>query len=390
MEKPKSALRIYRQAGKEAKKRLLPHLEPRIALNYARVLSIQGSERRALRALEKFRGRFSVLVDAFQYFGTLADLYARAGKPERAIEAWRIAKSRAMGVGDSEYASYCASQEARLQARLGRTDASLASISNALNSERDIKRRANLLIQRFEILATQKSSKSAQKSFDEALRLCKENGLHEQSAELYLSAGDHSVKGNYESKLNAFKAYVMAIVSAGQVDLARSGEVMFQIILKLGGPDSRLTVSEVTRLRGDLGRYLVSQVPDRGKAVRFMLWPFELAGQLLPLRRKRSRFLRAIKRIANQKNIRGTSGLRVPRRKPKRRGRGKATCGELKVPRTMPPQLGKCGTVLGSSLVCSVTFRSFRRISVEVPVAGHTLDPDAACRFPPASHRPGV
>jgi tetratricopeptide (TPR) repeat protein len=63
-----TALNLYRQTMREAHRRGVRALEPRIALNLSRLLSTQKEPKAGLRLLEKFRLQFVQFVDAHLYF----------------------------------------------------------------------------------------------------------------------------------------------------------------------------------------------------------------------------------------------------------------------------------------------------------------------------------
>jgi tetratricopeptide (TPR) repeat protein len=302
--KPKAALALYRRAQREARERRLLELEPRIALNFARLLRSENKGKIALRKLEPLRHQFDGFVDSYQYFGTLAHLYADAGRTLAAAAAWDTAKSRACAAGDIDYTSYCASQRAYALASLGRTKLSQATLREALETEREPERRANLLIQQLELLLSRKSSKLAQATLDEAMRLCTEHGLHDQRAELYLLIGDHDLSGAYDKKFNAFKAYTMAMMISLEFNLAGSGEIASHVLFKIAGPDSPLKDDEATRLLDDLHEYLAPKASNGQKAIKLLLWPFAFAAQLFPFRKQPRRLLAAVGRILRPERLR--------------------------------------------------------------------------------------
>lgn len=301
--KPTAASRLYLRAQRESRKRQILELAPRIALNFSRLLRALSKSKAALRTLEQFRSQFDRFVDAYHYFGTLADLYESTGRMQEAATTWNAAKVRAEAVGNREYASYCAAQEARSLANVGRTRLSQRALLGALRTERDPARRTNLLIQRLELLMAGKSPKHAQATFDEVLRLCTEHHLHEQKVELYLLLGDHDLSRTYDEKLNAYKAYTMAMMSTLEGHMAGFGEVASHILLRIASPDSPVKEDEVVRLRDDLKKYLAAKAPNANGAVRLLLWPFGLAAQLFPFRKQPHRFAAAVQRLASSKSI---------------------------------------------------------------------------------------
>ena len=132
-----TAIRLYRLAMREARKRGVRALEPRIALNLSRLLSTRGESKAGLRLLEKFGPEFDQFVDARLYFQALADLYEKCGRSGDATVAWSAAKSRAKMIGDVEGESYLASREARSLKQTQNGKLSEAALRHAINTERD-------------------------------------------------------------------------------------------------------------------------------------------------------------------------------------------------------------------------------------------------------------
>jgi hypothetical protein len=121
--------------------------------------------------------------------------------------------------------------------------------------------------------------------------------------ELYLLVGDHDLSGTYDKKLNAYKIYTMAIVSAIEADIANWGQVASHILFKIASADSPVRANEVDRLLFDLQEFLAAQAPIAERAMRYLLWPFHLAAQLFPLRKQPRRFLEAVKKLVSPNRI---------------------------------------------------------------------------------------
>jgi tetratricopeptide (TPR) repeat protein len=300
--KPTAALRLYVRAQRESRTRQIGELAPRIALNFARLLRTQNRLKAAIRALEPFRSRFQTFIDAYQYFGTLADLYDETSRMKEAATTWNTARVSADNIGNQEYASYCAAKESRSLAKLGKARLSQRALVSALKTEGDPARRVNLLIQRVELLIT-KRSKDAQAAFDEALRVCTQNNLHKQRLELCLLVGDHNLSRKYDAKLSAFKAYTIALMSALAGDMTEFGKVASHIVFKIASANSTVREDEVEHLLHDLKKHLTAESPDAKRIIKFLVWPFELAVQLFPFRKHPHRFLAAARELASVKNI---------------------------------------------------------------------------------------
>jgi len=304
MGKQAAALRLYARAQNESQKRQIGELAPRIALNFARLLRTQGKKELAVRTLEPFRTVFDRFVDAYEYYGTLAGLYECTGHLREAASTWSLAKARAEEVGNQEYASYCAAQEADSLAKLGRTKLSKDAVLRALRTEHDPRRRANLLIQSLRLRLTYRYSRSSDQAiFDEVLRLCTDYHLPKQKVELYLLVGDHDLSRTYDRKLNAFKAYAMAMMSSIEAELSGFAEVIWHIVLKIALPNSPIRSTEFPRLLDELTKHLAANSSNANKATKFVLWPFEWAAQLFPFRKQPHRLLEAVYKLVDQKNI---------------------------------------------------------------------------------------
>ena len=294
-----TALHLYRQVMREARKRGIRALEPQIALNLSRLLSTRKESKAGLRLLAKFQPQFDQFVNAHLYFQTLADLYEQCGRPRDAAVAWRAAKSRAKAIGDAEAESYFVSREDRALEQNRNSKLSETALRSALKTERDPRRRTNLLIQ--QLLAT-KSKSVAKRSCDEALRLCTEHSLHDQKKQLYLLLGDKDLNGNYRSKLNAFKAYAMAMISTADADFADLGEIGSHIVLRIA-IDSSVKEEELARLINDLRSHLPAELTNAKEASKLLLWPFHLAKQITPFRKDPQRLLAALQSLTHSKSI---------------------------------------------------------------------------------------
>ncbi len=296
--KPATALRLYRLAMREARKRGISALEPRIALNLSRLLSARGQWRAGLQLLQKYRPQFDKFVNAHLYFETLAQLFEKCARPTEAVAAWRMAKGLMKTIGDAKHESYCAERESRAVEQSGNTKLSETALRSALKTERDPGQRATLLMRH---MSATKTAKAAQRSFDEALRLCTENSLHAQKVQLYLLVGDKDLNGDYQSKLNAFKAYAMAMITSAERDFAGVAEIVSHIVLQIA-LESPVNETEVKALFNDLKTSLGAELTESTEVTKFLLWPFHLATQTLPLKTQPQRFLAAVESLAGRES----------------------------------------------------------------------------------------
>ena len=304
--RPSVALRLYQRARVESRARRITETAPRIALNFARFLRSQRKFRAALRTLEPYRSQFEGIADAYMYFGTLADLYDQVGKLDEAVAAWKAAYGHATRLGNNGYASYCSAQEAMAHEKLQEQKISETSILAALRVARVPRRRAEILIQQLQFLLRKKVKRRVQPLFEDALRFCQEHRLFEQKAKLYMLVGDSSLSGTYKGKCNAFKAYAMAMMAALEgleADNTSFATVASHIVSKIASASSPIREHEIELLVNDLKAQLVQQAPNADAVIGCLLWPFDIARQLLPLRDRPRQFEAAVQQLASPANV---------------------------------------------------------------------------------------
>lgn len=299
-----AALRLYRRAMREARGHRIDDVQPRIALNLARLLLADNQPKAGLTALKKFQGTFEHFVDAHHYFGTLAELNDAAGWMRAALAAWNRAKSHAQLVGDVKYVTYCSSHEARVLEHLEKTRVSESALRLAIKAEREPKRRAKLLIRLLGLLLRARRKTAAQAAFDEGLQFCTQHRLRAQKSELYILIGDNEFSGNYAAKLTAFKAYTMAIATCLESDMSASARIASRIVFKIALERPAVKRKDIARLIRDLTNYLATEAPTApDQVLRYLVWPFHVAEQLLPLRDQTGRLLKAVETLISPESI---------------------------------------------------------------------------------------
>jgi hypothetical protein len=128
--------------------------------------------------------------------------------------------------------------------------------------------------------------------------------LHDQKTELYLRVGDKDLNGNYSSKLKAFKAYAMAMISTADTDFADLGKVGSHIMLRIA-VDSPVKQEDLERLIDDLTSDLPAGLANTPKATALLLWPFHLAKKIAPFREDPARLLTVLQSLTSLKSIDG-------------------------------------------------------------------------------------
>ena len=76
----------------QAKNHKRPEMQPRIALNLARIFLGQGKTKNGLQILKPYEEVFSYLIDSYEYYSTLADLYQKSGRLESAEKNYILAE----------------------------------------------------------------------------------------------------------------------------------------------------------------------------------------------------------------------------------------------------------------------------------------------------------
>jgi hypothetical protein len=79
--------------------------------------------------------------------------------------------------------------------------------------------------------------------------------------------------------------------------------VASHIFFKIAWSDSPVKEEQVAPLLRDLENYLAAEAPTAERVVRFLLWPFYWAKQLVPFRTQPRRFLAAVQSLADSKSI---------------------------------------------------------------------------------------
>jgi hypothetical protein len=128
--------------------------------------------------------------------------------------------------------------------------------------------------------------------------------LFQQKAKLYLLVGDNSLSKTYKGKRSAFNAYAMAMMGALEgleADNTSFATVASHIVSQIALASSPIRENEMGRLVSDLKAQLLRQAPNADPVIRWLLWPFDIARQLLPLRPRQLEA--AVQRLASSTNI---------------------------------------------------------------------------------------
>jgi tetratricopeptide (TPR) repeat protein len=297
------AIGALRRAVGEARRRGVRDNEARMCLSLARLHLGRGEHARGVLVLQPHIRAISRLLDADDYYSTLASLYAGLGRSEAAHRAWSLAQACARARGDQERV-----QEHQQHAREGSTTElgiglRPEELRRRINASRSPARRGWYLLSLARVYDQRKSSRLAQNTLQEALRYCERNRLPEQCVAAYLMVGDSMLSGGRVSKREALRSFAAALawgIHEGQDAYARAAS---HILFGLLSERSRLNLPALRRLGLDLERYLHSQPSASPIVVRFLLWPVVLAMRLLRFRTKPGKLLAELSRLASGKAI---------------------------------------------------------------------------------------
>jgi hypothetical protein len=304
-----AATRLYRQALVESRQRKRPQIEVNAALNLSRLLHATRQPRLAQLVLAKRRPLFDLLADASDWFETLARLYEANGHLEEAAATLKDAVRQASEAQGPDLA-YLQSKLRRIESQLARIAISDQTLSKRLETEKDPKKRSDLMILRFERRIMSMRSRrpnamsSSQDAFDVALQYSKTSKQHLAVARLYLLVGDHELRHGYARKLKGCKAYVMAIVSAVSESIDAAANVSTKIFNRLGAIDSAVSPEELEALSVDLRTFLTKDMSvTESRTLRFLMWPFELALKLAPLRDRPDDYLHSMGELTSRHRL---------------------------------------------------------------------------------------
>lgn len=286
------AERRYARAFAEAKKRKCHDLRPRIALNYARLLQATGNSKKALRMLGAFEDEVRYCVDSFLYYRTLAELYADTGRFEEARVRWLAAQSASEKTGAAKEAALCIAGLAETLQELGRAGEADQQIKRAVAGETCPEIRVTLMVDRLRFLLKTERPDEAERVFEEAREIARVNKLADACVEMHMVIGEHYWAGEYDSKLNALKAYLVAMVEGVNLGADTLAEISMQVVQELTDEEAAPSQSDFDSLVEKAETWLVEEANEA--IARFSLWPLRLAKELLPHLGKPRRFQRTM------------------------------------------------------------------------------------------------
>ncbi len=278
------AVKRYKRALKEAKTHSVPERRSEIALNFARLLSAQGRHDQALEILRPFEGDFKKHVNADEYYLTLGELYRETEDMKRARDSMAEAKEHAVALGDRDGVAYYSAKLSAIYRDLEQPKLSDMEIREALANEDDPEGKVSLLIQRLKLLL-EREDDAAQEVYEEAKLLARTHGLTDLLIDVHMVVGDYSWKGDYESKLNALKAYIVGMTECILEDTDTAAKVGSHMVTKLVFEGAQ-TGEILADLEKDLRAWLEGEGASGKQVMQCLLWPVKMARTGFPYRAK--------------------------------------------------------------------------------------------------------
>jgi tetratricopeptide (TPR) repeat protein len=287
----KDAESHYRDALAVAKRQGINDSQPEIAVNYASLLRKLGRQKQALKLLKAFESQFGKMMDAHVCHEVIADLYLENGNVEAAKKHWELGKVFAQAVGNTDYVAICSASLAEVYESEKQFDAAERELETAIANEPDPELRARLLIDLLRVELSAGNDAKAEAVFNEARQIADENGLTDVIVDIHIHVADHEWQGDQGSKINAIKAYLVAVVQAlSKQNLAPIPKVFRHIVLQLTNPHHAPSEPEFDLLLEIVRSELPAPTNRNRKALEFVLWPIETARRLLPLVGDQERF----------------------------------------------------------------------------------------------------
>ena len=277
----------------EAKKHKQVELEPEIALNLARTLFYQEKPKEGLKFLKPYEKTFPELIDSYEYYSTLAELYKECGKFDFAEANFLLAKVAAEKKGLNDRVACFSSDLAEVYQIQKRNKLSDRELRQAIANEEDPEGLAMLLVQRLGVLLDDNREKVAEQVFHGAKCLISKHNFSELYIDLHMVLGDHMWKGEYESKLNAMQAYIVALGES----FSNNTDVVVEIAARITQQLLQVTAGKADklfdRLEKDITKWLVEEHGEVDHAMQFLLWPLRAARKMYRYR-KNPRQLRKV------------------------------------------------------------------------------------------------
>ncbi|MEX0677180.1 MAG: tetratricopeptide repeat protein [Pirellulales bacterium] len=282
----------YKLALTEATRHGQAAMAPRIALNYARFLQWVGQPSAALRELQMHEQTFARYLDSCRYDLTLGELHESVGNRREAVTHLERAKSSALGLGDDIVIVACASHLAAIHDDNRQFAASIQELEFALTRGAGPKKQADLLCHLLRMYLARGDDKGTEKVFNRARTLAESHNLDHRYIDIHMILGEHQWKGARESKLDALKAFTVALVRAFEILVSERADapenstaladVSRHVLHTLTHPKYAPSEKQWSSLSQDLDTWLVQNLKWHRSALARLIWPIHISQKLRP------------------------------------------------------------------------------------------------------------
>lgn len=199
----------------------------------------------------------------------------------------------------------CASRLAETLEMRRQLSASERELRIALRNESDPMGRALLLIQMLRVQLANRNDKGAEKTFPEVRDIAAQNRLHSVTVDIHVMIGDYCWLQSHRSRLNALKAYIMAMLEALQIDFDAYGNLLAHFITFVTRPKAVPAEVSFARLAKHLEKWVTKDITNDPGRRSVVMRPITLLKRLLPFTGDR-------KKLANELNRWAKSGELLP------------------------------------------------------------------------------
>lgn len=297
------ATKRYEKALLEAKNYKQRDVQPEIALNLARILLYRGKTKYGLQILEPYEDAFSHIVNSYEYYGTLAELYEENNKLDLAEKKYSLAKQSASVLGNRNRMTYFCSALAELHKKRKQIKLSDTELRHAIANEDAPENLANLLIQRFSLLLANNREKIAKQIFQQARNLISKHNFTGLNIDIHMILGDYNWKGNYKSKFNAMQAYILALGEGYLYNTETSSNISCHIMEQLLEQPINSFEKLINNLEKDINQWLLKQNGINDYIAQCLIWPLRVARKIHPYRLKPHQLGKATKRIIKEEML---------------------------------------------------------------------------------------
>ena len=287
----------YRDALSVAKRHRLVDLQTEIAVNYASLLNKTGQSKKGLKILSECERHLGNHRNAYVNYYIMAEVCLATDDACRAKTNWELGKAAALAAANADYVAMCAASLAELFEGEKKFDLAAIELETAITYEPDPEGQAQLLTRLLRVHLLADDSKNAEQTFDKARTLAEAHGFVSTIVDIHIIAADFEWEnGDRDSRLNALKCYLAAIVYAvlhQAFDYVSKAEI--HIVLRLTSENLAPAQHDFEEMFEEAKKCLPRKLLSAQRIMPVVLWPFEVIRAVLPFVGDKSRFATELK-----------------------------------------------------------------------------------------------